>query len=98
VNAAPVAVEDFWTMPRNTTAFINLTDNDSDPDGNLDVNGITITTGGIATRGGTVSVQTNGVIFTPKRNFRGTDTFSYTVADQDGAVSNEVTVRVNVVK
>ena len=107
VNAPPVAVEDFAELQRNTAGFINLTDNDSDPDGNLktpspvgnvDAAKITITTGGIATRGGTVSVVTNGVNFTPKRNFRGTDTFSYTVKDLDGAESNEVTVRVNVVK
>jgi hypothetical protein len=106
-NSAPVAVEDFATMTRNTAGFINLTDNDSDPDGNLKTPGITgnvapgqitITTGAIATRGGAVSVVTNGVNFTPKKNFRGTDTFSYTVADLDGAESNEVTVRVNVVK
>jgi hypothetical protein len=45
-----------------------------------------------------VSVLTNGVNYTPKRNFRGTDTFNYTVADLDGAVSNEVTVRINVVR
>jgi len=105
-NSAPVAVEDTATVVRNSAAsFINLTDNDSDADGNLkDVLGnvapaqITITTGATTTRGGTVTVVTNGVNYTPKRNFRGTDTFNYTVEDLLGAVSNEVTVRVNVVR
>ncbi|MEA2115911.1 MAG: Ig-like domain-containing protein [Thermodesulfobacteriota bacterium] len=104
-NSPPVAVEDSATVVRNSTAFINLTDNDSDPDGNLkDINGdvtpdqITITTGAKTTRGGTVTVLTNGVNYTPKKNFRGTDTFNYTVTDLAGAESNEVTVRVNVVK
>ena len=59
---------------------------------------ITITTGATTTRGGSVTVITNGVNYVPKRNFRGTDTFNYTVTDLDGDVSNEVTVRVNVVR
>ena len=105
VNSPPLAVGDFATVVRNSAAtFIDLTGNDSDPDGNLKTAGtvaasqITITTGAKTTRGGSVSEVTNGVIYTPKRNFRGTDTFNYTVADLDGAVSNEVTVRVNVVR
>jgi len=106
VNTAPVAVEDAATVVRNSAAtFINLTDNDSDADGNLkDGFGnvapgqINITTGSTTTRGGTVAVVTNGVNYMPKRNFRGTDTFNYIVSDLDGAPSNEVTVRVNVVR
>jgi len=105
-NVAPVAVEDTATVTRNSTAtFINLTGNDSDADGNLKdglgnvaADQITITTGATTTRGGSVTVVTNGVNYTPKRNFRGTDTFSYTVTDLDGAESNEVVVRVNVVR
>ena len=105
-NIAPVAVEDTATVQRNSAAtFINLTDNDSDADGNLKdglghvaAGQINITTGAITTRGGTVTVLTDGVNYTPKRNFRGTDTFNYTVTDLVGAVSNEVTVRVNVVR
>ncbi len=107
VNTAPVAAEDtFGGVLRNSTANnLDLTANDSDVDGNLkDINGdvtpaqITITTGTTTTRGGTVNVITNGVNYVPKRNFRGTDTFNYTVTDLDGDVSNEVTVRVNVVR
>jgi hypothetical protein len=105
-NSAPVAVEDTATVLRNSAAtFINLTDNDTDADGNLKdglgnvaSSQITVTTGTSSTRGGTVSVLTNGVNYTPKRNFRGTDTFNYTVTDLAGEVSNEVAVKVNVVK
>lgn len=105
VNIAPVAVEDNATVQRNSLAtFINLTDNDTDVDGNLKTSGvvdstqITVTTGTKSTRGGSVTVVSNGVNYIPKRNFRGTDTFNYTVKDLDGAESNEVTVRVNVVR
>lgn len=105
-NVAPVAVEDTATVTRNSPGvFINLTDNDSDADGNLKdglgnvaVGQITLTTGTSASRGGTVSKVTNGVNYSPKRNFRGTETFNYTVMDLDGAVSNEVTVRINVTR
>lgn len=105
-NTAPLAVEDSASVVKNSAStFIMLTDNDTDADGNLkDGSGnvapgqITITTGSTTTRGGTVSIVTNGVNYTPKRNFRGTDTFSYTVADLDGAVSNMVTVTVNVTR
>lgn len=105
VNTAPGAVEDNATVQRNSLpTFINLTDNDTDVDGNLKTLGvvdstqITVTTGTRSTRGGTVAVVSNGVNYTPKRNFRGTDTFNYTVKDLDGAESNVVTVRVNVVR
>ena len=105
-NIAPVAVADLAEVSRNSRAvFINLTDNDSDVDGNLkDGSGnvassqITITTGTKSTRGGTVTVVMNGVDYKPKRRFRGTDTFNYTVTDFTGAISNEVVVRVNVIK
>ena len=75
----------------------NVISNELDPEF-VNSGFITLTTGTTTTRGGTVNVITNGVNYVPKRNFRGTDTFNYTVTDLDGAVSNEVTVRVNVVK
>jgi len=106
VNTAPVAADDTFEVLRNSLANnLDLTSNDGDVDGNLkDINGdvtpaqITITTGSRTTRGGTVNVITNGVNYVPKRNFRGTDTFNYFVTDLDGAPSNVVTVRVNVVR
>lgn len=106
VNSPPVAVADSATVVRNSLgAFIDLTANDTDVDGNLKdglgnvaASQIIITTGSSTTRGGSVTVVTNGVNYIPKRNFRGTDTFSYYVTDLDGAMSNEVFVRINVVR
>jgi len=104
-SVAPIAVADTATVKKNTTAFINLTGNDTDADGDLkDGSGnvapgqINITSGSKSTRGGSVTIVTNGVNYKPKRNFRGTDTFSYTVTDLAGVESNEVTVSVSVVK
>ena len=99
VNSVPVAVDDFATVIRNSPAtFINLVGNDSDADGTIDPNSIIVTTGSITSRGGTVIVLTGGVNYAPKKNFLGTDTFNYTVMDNAGGISNEATVRVNVVR
>ena len=106
VNQPPVAVDDRDQTTRNVAKTINLTANDSDPDGDLDPTTLTLTvpesdvTGVyLTTRGGTVTSLGNGsVVFTPKNNFKGTDTFTYVVYDSNDQVSNEATVRVDVVK
>jgi hypothetical protein len=45
-----------------------------------------------------VGLNDGTVLYTPKRGFRGTDLFTYTVMDDGGALSNEATVRINVVR
>lgn len=97
-NSAPVANDDFATTVRNTAVLIPVLANDSDPDGTLNPSTVTIVTQ--PTRRGTVTVNTTtGVVtYTPRRNFRGTDTFTYTVRDNLGTVSNVATVRVNVTR
>jgi hypothetical protein len=58
-----------------------------------------ITSGSTTQRSGTVAVNPaldGTVLYTPKKGFRGTDTFQYTIADNDGATSNVATVSVNV--
>ncbi|MCG8426587.1 MAG: Ig-like domain-containing protein [Chromatiales bacterium] len=106
-NSAPVAVEDYpASITWNSLAsFINIVANDTDVDNNLanpsgDVTAdrITLTTGSQTTRRGSVAVVDNGVLYTPRTNFRGTDTFNYTVTDLAGETSNEVTVRINVIR
>ena len=95
VNQPPVAVDDTASTPRGVPVTIILVTNDTDPDGTIDPATVVITNQ--PTRGGAVDNRLNGtVIYTPRRGFRGTDTFTYTVNDNDGATSNEATVRVNV--
>ncbi|MBI4717286.1 MAG: tandem-95 repeat protein [Planctomycetes bacterium] len=105
VNDAPLAADDTANTPRNVAVFVNLVQNDYDPDdpagvfGNMpgstiNRNSITIVTQ--PTRGGTLVVLTDGVNYTPKRNFRGTDVFTYRIRDTAGALSNTATARVNV--
>ncbi|MCP3869627.1 MAG: tandem-95 repeat protein [Gammaproteobacteria bacterium] len=108
-NDTPVAVDDTATVKRNSSP--GTTDN-GDPAGSdrntfsliandSDANGIAPTSLvlGPTSRGGTVVANADGTVaYTPPRRFRGTDTFTYTVQDTVGALSNEATVRVNVVK
>ena len=96
-NQPPVANDDFASVMANGNGVtINVLSNDFDPDGTLMP--ATVNIGAKpAAKGAKATVNANGTItYTPKRNFRGTDVFTYTVEDNDGAVSNEGTVRVNV--
>ncbi len=106
-NDPPVANNDFATTKRNTAININVVSNDTDPDGNLVPTSVIVTgeeltaTGYVATstRGGTVTNLKNGfVVYQPRRNFQGTDTFTYNVRDTDEETSNQATVQVNVVR
>jgi len=99
-NVPPFANDDFAETPKNTDLVnFSVTANDVDADGTIDDTTVVITTGATTQRGGTVVENGDGTVtFTPKKGFRGTDTFKYTVNDDAGATSNEATVRVNVVK
>ncbi|OFV79498.1 MAG: hypothetical protein A2Y78_06360 [Acidobacteria bacterium RBG_13_68_16] len=104
VDQAPVAVDDFNTTRTTTPVNINVLGNDYDPDlpstPPLPITGRTVTIVSKPNRGGTVAVDnsTGVVTYIAKRNFRGTDTFSYKVTDSLGATSNVAYVRINVVR
>jgi hypothetical protein len=94
-NQPPVANDDFALTTLNVPITFSVVANDADPDGSIVPGTVTIVIQ--PTRRGTVVNHANGTVtFTPRRNFRGTDTFTYTVRDDEGAVSNQATVRVNV--
>ena len=105
---APVANNDVASAPRRrknvvyTPVAINVLANDIDPDTVLNpankIDPATVVIVTQPTRGGVVTVNavTGIVSFTPALNFEGTDTFSYSVKDTLGVVSNVASVRVNV--
>lgn len=95
VNHPPVAIDDAASTPKNSPIFVNLIANDSDMDGIISSTVLIVT---LPTQGGTVEVVADGVLFTPARNFRGTDTFSYQAVDDLGALSNVSIVLVDVTK
>ena len=97
VNTPPLAVDDFAETVRDAPVTIDLAANDVDDDGAIDPTTVAIVDN--PSRGGSVVNHLNGTVtFTPKKKFRGTDTFTYTVQDDEGETSNQATVRVNVVK
>ncbi|MDY3559679.1 S8 family serine peptidase [Gemmata sp. JC673] len=93
VNRTPVAAGDLATTAEDTPVAIPVLANDSDDVG-LDPATVAVVTG---PANGTVSVSAVGVVtYTPNANFSGTDSFTYTVKDGGGEVSNVATVSINV--
>ncbi len=76
---APVAVDDPATAVGTTPVLINVTANDSDPDGDLVPGSVTITTS--PTKGTAVPNGSGGVTYTPNSGASGSDSFVYRVCD-----------------
>ncbi|HVC97066.1 MAG TPA: DUF4214 domain-containing protein, partial [Pirellulales bacterium] len=93
----PTAVNDSVTEGKNQPVTINVTANDTDPNpAGLNPASVTIVVGPAF---GDVSVNpaTGAITYTPKPNFFGTDTLTYTVADSaSGEVSNVAQVQITV--
>ncbi|MDH3631818.1 MAG: tandem-95 repeat protein, partial [Gammaproteobacteria bacterium] len=95
VNDAPVAVVDSASVAEDGSVDVDVVANDTDLDGTIDPTTVVITSG---PSNGTVSVNaTTGVVtYTPNANYFGPDSFSYTVEDDDGQVSNPAAVNLTV--
>lgn len=93
VNDEPLANPDTATTDEDTAVTIDLLANDNDVDGVLNPASL------VFTQPANGSVADNGdgtVTYTPTANFFGVDSFTYTVADDEGGVSNTATVTVTV--
>jgi hypothetical protein len=92
VNDSPVAVDDTFTMVKNTTVEINLVWNDTDVDGdNLFISSL----GAIINWTWTITTSKTWVIFTPNTDFVWTIIFSYVVSDWILTDTWTVTVTIN---
>lgn len=93
-SVAPVAQDDTAETAEDTPVIVNVLQNDSDDTG-LDATSVAVVT---QPGNGTVSINatTGEITYTPSAGFSGTDSFTYTVADVDGNVSNAATVAVTV--
>ena len=90
-NQTPIAVSDTSTTAYETAVTIDVLANDSDPDGDaltIDVRS--------QPSSGTASVSGASIIYTPDAGFSGSDSFTYCINDQEGAVSADATVNVTV--
>jgi hypothetical protein len=97
VVSRPTANDDEIDTDAGNPVSIPVLANDNAPAG-LTLNPATVKVGQAPAHGVTsVDPNTGAITYTPQQGFSGTDTFTYTVADSDGAVSNpaKVTVVVN---
>jgi len=90
VNDIPVAADDIITATEDETAFISILSNDLDVDGDL----LIIESIGSAELGD-ITINNNVLVYVPRADIFGTDTFTYTIADPSLAQST-ATVTVNV--
>ena len=91
-NLKPVAEPDEFSVLAGVPATLDILSNDFDPDGFLDGTSIAVTNQGTY---GTVTVDIdNGTVtYTPLGSSVVPDTFSYTVRDNEGQISNVAEVR-----
>ena len=90
-NDTPVALADSFSVNEGATATLNLALNDSDADDGLDLSSITIVSAPV--HGSIDSINADGsVTYRHDGSETATDTFSYSIKDISGAISNVVTV------
>jgi gliding motility-associated-like protein len=91
---APTAVDDAATTNEDQAIDIQVLDNDTDPQSNIDAGSVTIT---IAPLNGTASPNPDGTVtYTPNPDYFGGDSFSYTVCDEtDYCDEAKVTITIN---
>ena len=86
VNDAPVAVDDYRTLPEDNSVFIDVLINDHDVD---NVNADLIITIESQPLRGAIQVVTSpdGIVYTPNLNYNGSDSFKYRLTDPGGLFS-----------
>jgi hypothetical protein len=94
-NIPPFAISDGVAAVANAATVINVAANDMDMDGSV----VPATVAVVANpANGTVLANGDGTVtYTPALDFLGTDSFTYTVQDDLGALSNEGTVTAQVI-
>ncbi|MGR5149821.1 Ig-like domain-containing protein, partial [Photobacterium alginatilyticum] len=96
VNDAPVAAGNTAVLQEEGSFEVNVLGNDTDVDTNdsFDLTSVTVVQ---SPANGQVEVTSSGaIVYTANANYFGDDTFTYTVKDAAGAVSNEATVTMTV--
>ena len=94
INDAPLANVDSDTTPEDTPVTTNIVANDTDVDGTVVASTVAIVNG--PSNGNVVNNGDGTVTYTPDADFNGSDTYTYTAQDNDGATSNEAEVTITV--
>jgi outer membrane protein assembly factor BamB len=95
-NQPPIAINDHCHTIINQSIWINVTQNDYDPDGTIDPLSITIVEN---PSHGNVSINstTGNLSYTPDLDFTGLDTLKYTINDNSEQTSNTGIVRIHII-
>ena len=94
LNDGPIAIDDAEITDEDASVTIAVLVNDADPDGALAIDSVTIVTN---PSNGAVVVNADGTVtYTPNADYNGVDTFTYTVSDDDGVVSNTASVGISI--
>jgi PKD repeat protein len=99
VNDAPVAGDDSAGTDEDTAVDISVLANDNDDADTVNGGSIladTVLVVAQPAEGSAVANADGTITYTPDENFNGIDTFTYTVEDNEGALSNVATVTVDV--
>jgi len=83
INQPPLPLDDSLTIEANTSSTIDVVANDIDPDGDLNENSLRLTQQ--PTHGSVALAGAGTVIYTPDRDYSGTDRFVYEICDTDDA-------------
>ncbi|MBB1420121.1 tandem-95 repeat protein, partial [Pseudoalteromonas sp. SG44-1] len=96
VNDAPVALDNTAQLQEEGSFEVNVLGNDSDVDigDSLDVSSVTVVSA--PSNGQTQVTATGAIIYTANADYYGDDSFTYTVKDSNGEVSNLATVTMTV--
>ncbi|SNT20903.1 gliding motility-associated C-terminal domain-containing protein, partial [Ekhidna lutea] len=94
-NESPLAENDFAELDEGTSVIINVSINDSDSDGTLDLNSIRVDSNPV---NGTLVVNGDGTISYNHDGSKTTnDSFTYTINDNEGVTSNVAMVTINII-
>lgn len=93
-NVGPTGTADSGTTFADTPVTVDVVSNDSDSDGVLDYSTVSIATS--PANGSAISLGNGLIVYTPNPGFTGTDTFTYTVEDDDGVATSPITVTITV--
>ena len=94
-NQQAVAANDSTSTNEDNAVQVIVLDNDSDTDGTLNAASVMVV--GQPNNGSTSVNTANGVVtYTPNADFNGSDSFTYSVEDNDSLASNIATVSVTV--
>jgi ribosomal protein L24E len=92
----PTAGSTFTQTPAGTPVTINVLTLSTDPDGNQHLVASSVAITSPAANGTAISNGDGTITYTPNSGFHGTDSFQYTIGDNNGGVSLPATVNVSV--